>query len=159
MIGCSGGSAPARTMSGGNCPITSPTVSGRFVGGLPAWLKGDKPVGALIGGASTDSLPAILNNGAPPNWKGEAGAAEGFRAEVACMAGAWFRGCWTACPAKPGPPDAGSVPTPSPIEGAEPCCCSVRKDKVIASSETAKPAKIANWCEKSKNYKKKGEIS
>ncbi len=53
--GCSNGSAPVRTNSGGNWPITSPTVRGVLVAAVPAMLKGDMPCDELIGGATTAS--------------------------------------------------------------------------------------------------------
>ena len=46
-------------------------------------LKGDKPEGALIGGASMASWLAVLNNGDPAAWNGD--CAGGDIAEVACM--------------------------------------------------------------------------
>lgn len=64
--GCSAGRAPARTTSGGSWLITSPTVSGAFVGVAPAMLKGDMPIVELIGGAAIGSLPAVLKSGLPP---------------------------------------------------------------------------------------------
>lgn len=64
--GCSTGSAPARTSSGGSWPITSPTVSGVLVEAVPATLKGDIPMDELIGGAATASGVAVLNRGLPP---------------------------------------------------------------------------------------------
>lgn len=64
--GCSGGSAPIRTTSAGSWLITSPTVSGEFVGVAPMTLNGDIPVAELIGGAAIASLPAVLKSGLPP---------------------------------------------------------------------------------------------
>lgn len=46
--------------------ITSPTVSGAFVGVAPAMLKGDIPEVELIGGAAMGSGPAVLNSGLLP---------------------------------------------------------------------------------------------
>lgn len=54
-----------------------------FVGEAEAMLKGESPLGALIGGASTASPPAVLNRGEPAIWNGEAGG----MAVVACMTG------------------------------------------------------------------------
>lgn len=63
-----------RTTSAGSWWITSPTVSGEFVGVAPMTLKGDIPAAELIGGAAIGSLPAVLKSGLPPTWKGDAPA-------------------------------------------------------------------------------------
>lgn len=46
--------------------MTSPTVSGAFVGVAPTTLNGDIPEAELIGGAAIGSLPAVLKSGLPP---------------------------------------------------------------------------------------------
>lgn len=45
--------------------ITSPTVSGMLVEAADAMPKGERPLGALIGGASIDSPEAVRNRGEP----------------------------------------------------------------------------------------------